>query len=228
VQRRCRRISADLFHTNTDRAFPFQFARFREWRPSRADPPLWRISHLKFHFRSSLQSSKVKLVRLLCHVSVKRDWRAFFSFELWKELSKMSFQMAVPEALSGDVWVFSHFIRYLRRVSEDICAGKGFATGLHTPQTGNSAGRNQRYLYPSCDQFSLQFFVCYTFFQVEFPVSPWLWDVLPNPTEAPQFECSAASSQTWGDSSLWHLKPDPWGEGNIKMGRSEVRTYENT
>jgi len=47
----------------------------------------------------------------------------------------MSFQMAVPEALSGDVWVFSHFIRYLRRVSEDICAGKGFATGLHTPQT---------------------------------------------------------------------------------------------
>jgi len=34
----------------------------------------------------------------------------------------MSFQMAVPEALSGDVWVFSHFIRYLRRVSEDISA----------------------------------------------------------------------------------------------------------
>jgi len=42
VQRRCRRISAFLFHTNTDWAFPFHFARFREWRPSRADRPFWQ------------------------------------------------------------------------------------------------------------------------------------------------------------------------------------------
>ena len=35
-------IMADFFHTNTDRALPFQFARLQEWRPSRADPPLWQ------------------------------------------------------------------------------------------------------------------------------------------------------------------------------------------
>jgi len=42
VLRRCRRISADSFHTGTDRAFPFQFATFQEWRPSRADPSFWQ------------------------------------------------------------------------------------------------------------------------------------------------------------------------------------------
>ena len=42
VQRRCRQISANLFHNDTDLAFPFQFARSREWHPSCADPPVWQ------------------------------------------------------------------------------------------------------------------------------------------------------------------------------------------